>query len=320
MIIDPSADLSSASGFSSADQGARHGGFALILVLWVLTLISLIIAGFLSTTRSETRTLIARSDQAEAEALADGAVFWAIGQLLTINYEAEGPQSAIAVNGTPRRVQIDDAEISIAVQDAGGLVDLNAADEILMRSLLISMGESPDRADILAARIADFRDSDDRPRPFGAEDADYRAAGLAYESRDAPMIQFEELLQIPGMTHDLVLRLSQVATVQSGGRAVDPTSAPPDVLAAIPGLSEGERAAYASGTIISLADRAASAPNPYLTGPARSIFHITSTARTPGNGLFQRRAVVQLSGGTERYRIRSWQQGMILESESTSGF
>ena len=59
-----------------------HRGLALVTVLWVLVLLALIAASFTLTTRTEvniTRNLI---DNAQAEALADAGVYWAILGLL----------------------------------------------------------------------------------------------------------------------------------------------------------------------------------------------------------------------------------------------
>lgn len=64
----------------------------------------------------------------------------------------------------------------VRVQDAAGLIDINAASADQLAALFASLGAEADAARRLGDAAADWRDSDDLKRPFGAEAGDYAAA------------------------------------------------------------------------------------------------------------------------------------------------
>lgn len=290
--------------------GRREGGMALVLVLWVLMLLSLIVAGFMTLTRSETRTVRARIDQVEAMALADGGVYWAIERLLAVTYTDEGSVPAIATNGLPIEVPLDQGHLQVRVRNADGLVDLNGAEEPLLRGLLIQVGAEPALADVLAQRIVDFRDVDNRPLPLGAEDTDYLAAGLAHDARDAPLDRMDEIRQVLGMPPAIASALMPYVTVYSGSRGIDPTKAPLTVLSAVPDMTDFDIERYLEGQKRGEAfDAQLAQRNPLLIASNNSTFHITVAATTIGGGHFIREAVILLTGSTPHYQIRHWAQG-----------
>ncbi|UCC66387.1 MAG: type II secretion system minor pseudopilin GspK [Deltaproteobacteria bacterium] len=51
--------------------------------------------------------------------------------------------------------------------------------------------------------ILDWLDSDDRPRPLGAEDEYYQGLSPPYPCKDSPLSAVEELLLVKGMTEDI---------------------------------------------------------------------------------------------------------------------
>jgi len=294
-------------------QDRLQSGLALVLVLWMLTLLSLIAAGFLTSSRSEMLAVRARVDAARVEALADGAVHWAIERLLVQMSLAEtGGQSValLAIDGRPQTVSLAGGEVEVRVQDMGGLVDLNAAAPPLLEGILTVVGVEPETASLLTDRILDFRDTDDRPRPNGAEDADYLAAGLPYGAKDAPFDRVDELRQIPGLSAEITERLAPHVTTLSGARGIDPASAPPMVLAAVPGLARPQialilEARRSNPNGLDIVDRT----NAALVASSRSSFRITAIAKGRDGGRFVREAVIQLRAGDERVRVRRWQQG-----------
>ena len=80
-----------------------------------------------------------------------------------------------------------------------------------------------------------FRDPGDRRRLNGAEESDYRAAGLPYRPKNAPFEVVDELQQVMGMTRQLYERVAPFVTVYTRRPGVDPNTAPCGVLFAIPG-------------------------------------------------------------------------------------
>ena len=298
-----------------AGGDGRQAGLALVLVLWVLTLLSLIAAAFLTSSRSEMLAVRARIDAARAEALADGAVHWAIERLLVLMSDEDVRDRVglrLPIDGRPVTVPITGGEVQLRVQDMGGLIDLNAAEAPLIEGILVAVGIDPALAGLLADRILDFRDPDDRPRPNGAEDAGYQAAGLPYEAKDAPFDRVDELRQIPGMTPEIVARLAPFVTTLSGARGIDPAVAPATVLAAVPGLAGPQRALILEGRREGgSAAQPAQGSNAALVASSRSSFRIIAAARADGGGRFVREAVIQLRAGASPVRIRRWEQGRL---------
>jgi len=282
------------------------------MVLWVLTLLALMAAGFLSATRGQMQTARARIDRAEAAAVADAAVHWTIQRLIIDRANPNRAIEAPPSDGRSFSLELAGGSADLRVQDSGGLVDLNAAPKELLTGLLSAVGVAQGRARVLAARLMDFRDSDSRQRRNGAEDPAYASAGLAYGARDAPFERIDELRQVLGFSHDLVERLSPFVTTMSGSRGIDPSRAPPTVLAAVPGLDQAQIDRYlqARGTDTEAPGIAGQGVRG-LVASSESSFRIRAVGQTETGGRFVREAVIQLRSGRERYRVRRWAQGRL---------
>ncbi|RMD62072.1 MAG: general secretion pathway protein GspK, partial [Alphaproteobacteria bacterium] len=170
---------------------SRRRGIALISVLWVLTLLSLVAASFTLTSRTEINLARNLESNARAEALADAGVYVALQGLLD-----DDPERTWRTDGTVYGWRFADGEIRIALSDEGGKIDLNFASSDLLRRLFLAAGEDEARAAALADAVVDFRDPNDLRHLNGAEDFDYRAAGMAYGAKDGPFDAVEELRQV----------------------------------------------------------------------------------------------------------------------------
>lgn len=82
-------------------------------------------------------------------------------------------------------------------QDISGLISLNSSRPELVEALLASFGVSKSEVAGLAARLADYQDSDQRRRPQGAERADYRLRQLPSPT-DSPLRNLAELGHVMG--------------------------------------------------------------------------------------------------------------------------
>ena len=103
----------------------RSRGIALVAVLWVLALIAILVAGFRAQTTTATRMASAALSQSRARALADGAVQTAIARLIEQIYLGRGAsERALPVDGTPVTLSLSQGQISLAITDAGGLIDI----------------------------------------------------------------------------------------------------------------------------------------------------------------------------------------------------
>ncbi len=289
----------------------RQRGIALLIVLWGLVLLAVIAASFASGSRTE--TMLARNlvDNAKARALADAGVYRAISALLETKFDRRW-----RVDGTVYPFAYGDGTVRISVQDEGGKIDLNKGRDEHLRGLLQLAGLDFDEAAALVDAIADFRDEDDMHRLNGAEDSDYRAAGLPYGAKNRPFEAVEELQQVLGMTRATYERVAPFLTVFSGRSRIDLTNAPREVLLAVPGIVTGE----VESLLTERAQMTGPIPTKALPIPAADrgtfgiskgrVFSVRSEARTPGGATFARQAVVRLTRKRDRpFEFLAWKRG-----------
>jgi len=126
------------------------------------------------------------------------------------------------VHGEPR--------IYYGMSDEERRLNLNRAPrEVLERMFEQIAGLSPLQAGPLAAAVIDWRDADDRPEKYGAEDIWYRSLDPPYRCKNAPFQAVEELNLIKGMNESVYRRIAAFVTVWGTG-AVNVNTASPEVL------------------------------------------------------------------------------------------
>lgn len=217
----------------------RQKGIALMLVMWVLTLLTVMAVSLTATQRTETALTENHLSVARFRALADAAIAYAALDFLTQpTAMQESDETTWLPNGVPRTWSFDGSDLTIAVFNESSRIGLNSVQPDLMRKLLIVLGVSTEDAGPLAAAIVDWRDADDLALLNGAEDDDYEQAGYALGAKDAPYETEEELRQVLGMTDDIYRRIAPEVTAapEVSGTPVE-RFASPAVLAAIRGIS-----------------------------------------------------------------------------------
>lgn len=208
-------------------------GIALVAVMWMVTALALLATALATDSRSEVRTAQAARAFAEAAATGDAAIELAVLQLRGA--------SAAALRHSTLGVEMDGRRVEVVVAPASGFIDLNRADEGLLRDLfLYGAGLDAELAATLAQRIVDWRDPDQSPLPRGAEDETYAAAGLRQRTRGGPFETPEDLLQVLGLTFDTYDKVTKLATPYGAAQRVDPLAAGNGVLRV---LARGDAAA-----------------------------------------------------------------------------
>jgi general secretion pathway protein K len=287
-------------------------GLALVAVLWITMLLAVIAASFTSSARTEGQLARNMVENAKAEALADGAVYRAVSGLL-----APDPEQAWRADGTPYHLSYGDGDVTIRIYDEDAKVDLNAAPPELLKGLLQLVGVEAEEAETLADRIVDYRDEDDQPQPHGAEDPDYLKAGRAAGAIDRPLATTTELLGVLGMSEALYRRLRPLVTVYSGAEGIDPTRASPEVLHAIPGmtdeLAEAIRAAGPDGDPFeAIEDDALFELEAYFVPSREIMYQVQAVARTAAGGVFVRDAVIELTAQPDQpFQAHAWRRGSL---------
>lgn len=271
----------------------RERGVVLVAALWISVLLAIIASAALSGSTADRRIAANLHERARARALADAGVNQALYALLVPEAAPSWPLDGSAVT-----MEIEGQAVRVAIRDEVGRIDLNAAPEELLQALFRSLGLPAREAGRIADSVADWRDRDGLRRLNGAEAGDYVAAGLPRRPADGPFGEVEELALVLGVTPELAARARPALTVLSGRPAVDPRTAPPEVLRALAALSGREPD-----------------PVPVLTlsglGPADGrAFTLRAEAETRAGARFLRTAAVRLTGDPLRpWWILDWREG-----------
>ena len=292
-------------------KARRERGLALVVVLWTVTILAVIAASFSQSTRTGTKIARNALDNAQARALAEAGINRAVLSLFDADPERRWP-----TDGSPVRFAYGGGEIEVSIQDEAGKVDLNSARERLLTGLFEALELPPESRRRLFDRIADFRDGDDEPRPEGAEDEDYRAAGLSLESKDAPFERSDEIEQVLGIDPQNARKLLPLVTAYSGLPGIDPESAPREALLAIPDVKRAEVEALLEARAEPQAgDGLRALPTlggvgSYLAESPQTHFTIRADARTANGARFVREALVWLKRSPgQLFQFLSWRQG-----------
>ncbi len=196
------------------------------------------------------------------------------------------------IDGRPRAAQFNGIGLTITVEDERGKIPVNGIIEEEARELFASAGISGNRLDVLVDSFEDWQDTDNTPRPSGAEAAAY--APFGYKPRNGGYRTVSELRMIKGMDDALFAQVAPSLTVffgESGGFS-ESTSQP----LALQVL--GEVAANSPEVMLRQQQLAGSAPVPQtlqkanLTG--RTLM-VRVEARANGAYL-KRSAIIELTG------------------------
>lgn len=191
-------------------------GFALITALWAVAVLGLLVGVSLrlagvgaATTRN--RVALTRGSWAREACL----------EILLSRYRAE-----------PAIRLVDTVELGrgtwcrAELEDSGARLDLNGASAEALRILTGN--------DSLTGALLDWRDADDIPRPLGAEVDWYLNEGRR-PPRNGPLRDVSELRYVRGFDDSTAARLAGLLSTV-GTKRLNLNSAPPSLLAALPGL------------------------------------------------------------------------------------
>jgi general secretion pathway protein K len=210
-----------------------QGGVALVLVMWASILIAVVASSFMLERRTDTMVVANSISMARAQGAADAGVQRAVFEA----YRNDNAPEAWKRDGMPHAWSFDGIPVRVVMRDESAKIDVNVASDALLRGLFTSIGLSDDDANTLLDRILDWRDADSLKRLHGAEEDDYKAAGLSYRPANAPFQAIEELQLVLGMRPEIYRRIAPSITVYSRQPGVNPQLASRDVLLAIPSLT-----------------------------------------------------------------------------------
>jgi general secretion pathway protein K len=311
--LEPMSALASVAGPASR---RLQRGIALVLVLWLTAMLTVIAGGFAYAMRNEAQAARNTMSQAQARALADGAVARTVFELMR-------PRTIVGVWAADGLVHVwdeDGMRVAASAVDESGKIDLNAVSDALLSSFLQSAGQvDSDTAARLVDVIGDWKDADDLRRVNGAEAADYKAAGLPYGPANAPFETVADLQRVLGMTPTLFARLAGNLTVYSGVPGINPQFASRTVLMALPGATDAIVDNYLAQRAAALA---AGQPLPVLplagAGAPVNVWRVHTEVTAPDSVVFVREAVLRPSQDPRRpLTVLAWQEGERMLTAAT---
>ncbi len=178
-------------------------GFALLLVLWTLSLLALLLSSLLAGGRSDLSMAANLRAAASAEAAADGALAEAIFHLL--------PGTPQPWQAGPRMLVLGAARVRLLIGNEGGKVNPNLAAPSLRAARIGAVGADTASAAMSAQAIVDWRGPELAPADHTALMAQYLARGRAngdiYLPPGEPFETLDEVGLVLGMTPALRERL-----------------------------------------------------------------------------------------------------------------
>ena len=212
----------------------RSGGFALVLVLWVLSLLTIMAGSFALSMRREAGIVAGGSNNAKAVAVAESGL--AIAELMIMNPDQ---LQRWHTDGSIYQIDYVESKVRVRLLSETGKVDLNKADEGLLQGLMMHAPVDAELQAQLVNAILDWRDGDDLVRIDGAEKKEYKEAGLSYQPRNKPFQSIEELQLVLGMNEQVFKWIENLVTVHAGQAKVDLAQAAKEVLYVLPGMDAG---------------------------------------------------------------------------------
>jgi general secretion pathway protein K len=208
-----------------------RSGFASLVVLWAMLLLGTLALAFSTAMRTEAMAARNGYDASRAYYQARSGVGRALAMLSSM------PPDNVAAAEIGERE--GDAGYEVAVVPENGKVDVNSVAEAALKQILEKGGLTAEAADALGDAILDWRDADGDRRLHGAEEDDYARDPEPVRPRNGRIADLRELLSVRGMTRPFFAAFaSRVFTAQGTGAAVDINAAPPELLRAMPGVSE----------------------------------------------------------------------------------
>jgi general secretion pathway protein K len=209
----------------------NHKGFALVLVLWVLSLLTIMAGSFSLTMRRESTIVAGIKDNAGAVAAAEAGI--AVAEMMLLHPEQNKRWRA---DGNIYQMNFGNTQIRLRLLSETGKIDINKATLPLLQSLMAQAPVEEDQQAKLIGAIVDWRDQDDLISLEGAEKEAYKDAGLKYQPRNKPFQTLEELQMVLGMDERVFNWIEPFITVYSGQAQVNLKQASSKVLNILPNL------------------------------------------------------------------------------------
>jgi general secretion pathway protein K len=333
-------------------------GIALFLVLWVLTLLSVIAGEFCFAMRTEVNITRNFKEQTTAYYIALAGVNRAIGELIRNEVilqqvgqpkveeeeevqEGEEEQDRWRINVDIPPVPYGKGQFKVEIGNERGKININEANEALLKIMLSGFDIDEQQKNIIVDSIIDWRDDNNLYRLNGAEDDYYKSLPEPYECKDGDFDSVEELLMVRGITPEIFYGgLKDVVTEFHFGRSRSKTkliykiyinAASRKMLLTLPSITEAladeiinyrKNADFKSLTEISslLGSDVFQSLGAYITLEKSPFHNIVSVGKVEGTQIRQGvEAMVEINVRLKKgYRIVQWRDTFEHQSEQST--
>ena len=176
-------------------------GTVLVLVLWVLTLLTLV--GGLYAVEAKIRRNLGQYawDALQGREAARSLLLLATSKLSPPGTDKEKAEDGLFADGSMYKVRFGGRDACFTLQDENGKLDLNNSSEDQVREVVRAIlgDEELEAADTIVDGILDWKDSDKQTRLHGAEDDVYQDRSPPYYPANGPFHLLDELLLVNGV-------------------------------------------------------------------------------------------------------------------------
>lgn len=280
------------------------------MVLWVMLLLTIITGSF---------SLMARMDRIEAHTLLSGTQARLSAEaglnIAVLSLRDPNDETRMIADGRLYAQYLDGVLLEVRATDERGKLDINTTDEITMANMFVGNGLELEQAEVLAAAVMDWRDTDELERVNGAEAEAYEAAGLAVGPGNRPFIMTEELLQVLGMPYELYRQIEPGLTVFSGSGTPHPAFAPLQALLSMPDITRDEAQQFIEARQAMVPGESLGVELPdgsIIMEQGRGVTYSIKIKATMPNGIWEQlEATIRLGGNPKGnpYQVLRWREG-----------
>ncbi len=183
--------------YNQTYRNGRRRGLALIAVLWMVMMLTIIIAITARTVRLDSHVSRSATEGVRARWALHGGIERALAVLKEDLLDTDAFSDAwCSADENLRGIEMDGCVLDIEIIDESALLNINVATKKQLMSL---EGMTEDVADA----IIDWRDGNEETEAAGAEARYYQTLEVPYEIRNGYFKTIEELLLVRGVTQEL---------------------------------------------------------------------------------------------------------------------
>jgi len=181
-------------------------GVALLIVLWIFIFLFVVAFEFSTGVREEATAAHRYSDDNQGYYLALAGFEQGLYEFLNQSpgrelQPADKPKDIFDAGW--REATLGGGTYRLRLVDESSKINLNRADESMLRRIFSNLGVEESLIGILVDSIMDWRDQDDLHRTNGAEDDYYLSLSPRYTAKNGSFDSLEELLWVKGVTASL---------------------------------------------------------------------------------------------------------------------